>query len=135
MVLGLCAWSRFRGDRSAPVFRRRISQRSVERAITTVLLFAAVAAIGLGSLLITEHTNRTLDPEALFLNTSFEVASALGTVGLSTGVTPQLSDGGKVVVMILMLVGRLGPISVFIALSRVEEAPHLAFPQEDVLVG
>lgn len=56
-------------------------------------------------------------------------------MGLSTGLTPRLSDQGKVVVMLLMLTGRLGPVSVLIALSRVEEPSRLGYPEEEVLVG
>ena len=136
VVLVTYGWSRFRGRGSASAFRRRISRRSIERAVTNVLLFAAVAAIGLITLLAIEQTPRTqVSGDAAFLETSFEVVSALGTVGLSTGMTPSLSGLGKIVLMVLMLTGRLGPITVVIALSRIEEPSHLAFPKEDVLVG
>jgi len=135
MVLVMCVWWRYRGTASGLMFRRRISRRSIERAVATGLLFVAVIAVGLTSLLIVEHASRTDASEPAFIETSFEVASALGTVGLSTGITPSLSDAGKVVVMLLMLIGRLGPVSVFIALSRAEKPPRLEFPEEDVLVG
>jgi len=135
MVLVLCGWWRFRGVASGSVFRRSVSRRSVERAVTTALLFAAVAVVGLAVLLIVQHSSHASTSDLDFLDASFEVASALGTVGLSTGLTPRLSDLGKVVVMILMLTGRLGPVSVLIALSRVEEPSRLEFPEEEVLVG
>jgi trk system potassium uptake protein TrkH len=63
------------------------------------------------------------------------VFSALGTVGLSTGLTPQLSPAGKVVIILLMFLGRLGPISVFFALSRGERNSHAVYPDETPLIG
>jgi trk system potassium uptake protein TrkH len=134
-VLAMFAWSRFRGSNTASLFHRRISPRSLERAATTVLLFGIAVAVGLICVLVTEHVRAAETSPATFLDTAFEVASALGTVGLSTGVTSSLGDATKVVLMVLMLLGRLGPISVYVALSREEESRHLAFPEEDVLIG
>ena len=99
------------------------------------MLFGAVAALGLLFLLLSENLSAAGASEATFLDASFEVSSALGTVGLSTGVTPGLTGPSKVILMILMLTGRLGPISIYLALSRVEEKGHLSFPEEDVLIG
>jgi Trk-type K+ transport system membrane component len=70
-----------------------------------------------------------------FLDAMFEVVSALGTVGLSTGLTPKLSDAGKLIIMALMFVGRLGPISVFVAISMVERRQTFEYAGEDPLLG
>ena len=56
-------------------------------------------------------------------------------VGLSTGLTSQLSDGGRWLLIVLMLIGRLGPISLFVAVSRVRRDQRLAYAKEDVLIG
>ena len=69
------------------------------------------------------------------MDKAFEVVSALGTVGLSTGITPYLSAGGKVVIILLMFIGRLGPISAFIALSRSERKQTIEYAQEEPLIG
>ena len=61
--------------------------------------------------------------------------SALGTVGLSTGITPLLSDPGKIVLIVLMLVGRLGPISAAVALSRQRTPYQPEYLEEEPLVG
>ena len=70
-----------------------------------------------------------------FIDASFEVTSALGTVGLSTGMTPLLSDPGRIIIILCMFFGRLGPISVFAALSREERVDPVEHPAEEPLLG
>lgn len=70
-----------------------------------------------------------------FIDASFEVTSALGTVGLSTGMTPLLSSPGRIIIILCMFFGRLGPISVFAALSRQERTDPLEHPAEEPLLG
>jgi Trk-type K+ transport system membrane component len=65
----------------------------------------------------------------------FECISALGTVGLSTGITPLLSDPGKIVLIVLMLVGRLGPITAAVARARHEHVYQPEYPEEEPLIG
>ena len=71
----------------------------------------------------------------MFLDAAFEVVSALGTVGLSTGLTGTLSIMGKLIIIALMFLGRIGPISVFAALSRSERAVPVEYPKEEPLIG
>lgn len=70
-----------------------------------------------------------------FIDACFEVTSALGTVGLSTGMTPLLSPTGRFIIICCMFLGRLGPISVFAALSRAERGDPLEHPAEEPLLG
>jgi trk system potassium uptake protein TrkH len=70
-----------------------------------------------------------------FLDAAFEVASALGTVGLTMGVTTQLSDVGKLVIMALMFMGRLGPISLFVAMSSFERRRPIEYASSEPLLG
>ncbi len=65
----------------------------------------------------------------------FECASALGTVGLSMGLTPQLSVGGKILIIVLMFIGRVGPITFGLAMFHHDEKGNVKYPIEDVLVG
>ena len=61
--------------------------------------------------------------------------SALGTVGLSTGLTDTLSDVSRVMIILLMILGRLGPITTFVALSHGERTEPVEYPNEEPLVG
>jgi trk system potassium uptake protein TrkH len=65
----------------------------------------------------------------------FEVTSALGTVGLSTGVTPVLTDAGKLIIIATMLIGRLGPLTLLAALTFNLRPARYSYPEEVVIVG
>ncbi len=135
-VLILRVWSSFRGRRQINISRRTISEAAVDRAFAAATGFSAVAIILLTVLLVIEPAK---GPYAVaagdFMDKAFEVVSALGTVGLSTGITPYLSAGGKMVIILLMFIGRLGPISAFIALSRSERKQTIEYAQEEPLIG
>jgi trk system potassium uptake protein TrkH len=101
-----------------------------------MMLFFALAIVALTALLIVEQQYGGLRRrDNLFLEAAFEVVSALGTVGLSTGITPQLRDPGKIIIVLLMLLGRLGPITTFVALSHSERQEPIEFLNEEPLVG
>jgi len=65
----------------------------------------------------------------------FEVVSALGTVGLTTGITPTLTPGGKLIVLVLMFVGRLGPLTVAMAVARTKPRPAVRLAEEPLMIG
>jgi trk system potassium uptake protein TrkH len=135
-VLVLRAWSTFRGGRKVVVARRTIPQRSVDRATTSALLFVVVGALALTVLLVTEQDSAAMQASRrAFIEVAFEVVSALGTVGLSTGLTPSLTALGKMVIIVLMFTGRLGPFSVFAVLSRPEREAAIEYAQEEPLIG
>lgn len=134
MVLICQARAVFAGERRLHLFRRTISPEIVQRATVTAMLYVIMVFAGLTVLLVAEQTQAP-HPHDGFLDAFFEATSALGTVGLSTGITPYLSAGGRLIVILLMFVGRLGPISVFAALSRSEQEDRIEFPSESVLIG
>jgi trk system potassium uptake protein TrkH len=70
-----------------------------------------------------------------FLGLTFEAVSALCNVGLSLDVTGSLSTGGKLVVTLAMLIGRVGPLTVALAVAREVAAPRVRLPEEDVMVA
>jgi trk system potassium uptake protein TrkH len=73
--------------------------------------------------------------EQAFLQSAFEVVSAFGTVGLSTGVTPGLAVHGKLLIMLTMLVGRTGPLVAAVAISRQQRRQLVRLPDGEILVG
>jgi trk system potassium uptake protein TrkH len=126
-VLLLAAVAAVRGREAVEVFGRRIPHRTVYRAAAIATLGVAFVLAALLALLLTQ----TLDPrEALF-----EVVSAVGTVGLSVGGTTKLDNVGKAVIMLCMFLGRVGPLSAFMILTRQGSEPVWRFPEEEVEVG
>jgi trk system potassium uptake protein TrkH len=136
MVLVLRAWSTFRGRVNINIARRTLPREVVDRATATAMLFAALGLAALTSLLVLEQSTLPhAGSQGIFLDALFEVTSALGTVGLSTGLTDRLTEGGQAIIILLMFAGRLGPISVAVALSRRERRVPIEFPQEEPLIG
>jgi trk system potassium uptake protein TrkH len=101
-----------------------------------LLLFLAAAVLGLTVLLLLESAESPhTAAEGTFLDAQFEVVSALGTVGLSTGLTPALGELSRWVVILLMLVGRIGPVSVFAVLAKPEAESKARLAAGGVLIG
>lgn len=136
MVLGVLSRDKLRGYDTARVARRTIPEQIIDRSIAAVLLFTLIIVVGLTVLLAMEDAVR---PDHIshrrFLSCLFEIVSALGTVGLSMGLTTELGDGGRILLIVLMFIGRLGPISLFIAVSRTRRDTRLEYAKEDVLIG
>ncbi len=128
MVLAIIATIKRRQE--VQIFRRTIPVMIVRRAATMILLYGLLLWMLTLMLTITEHS---LGVDMLDL--LFEVASALGTVGLSTGVTGHLTVGGKWVIILAMFVGRLGPLSLLAALTFNARPVHYEYPAEPLVVG
>jgi trk system potassium uptake protein TrkH len=134
-VLVVDAWATFRGQSRVNTFRRTIPREVVDRAMVTTMVFGLVAAIALTGLLFIEQFDRNLKESHQFIDGLFEVVSALGTVGLSTGITEELNGMARSVLIVLMLIGRLGPITVFVALSQTERKKSVEYPNEEPMIG
>lgn len=128
-VLILTIWSYIRGRSDTEIFGRRISASAVRRAVS--LFACAFLGILMVSMLISGMDKMP------FLDVLFEVASAAGTTGLSTGITAALSPVSQVLVIMLMFVGRLGPLTVMMALTirQKESRANVRKPEEEVLIG
>jgi len=112
------------------LFRRSVGPVIVRRAITVTLLFIVVLFTAALALTITEHgSGFTL------MDVFFETASALGTVGLSTGITPSLTTAGKLIIIVVMLIGRLGPLTLLAAVTFNLKSARYSYPQEPIIVG
>ena len=135
MTLAVSSWTSFRGLPRANFFRRTIPATAIRRATATALLFGAVAIVAMVALLTVESRGSIASRPRWFLEALFECISALATVGLSTGITPMLSNPGKIVLMALMLMGRLGPITAAVALGRQKTPYQPEYLEEEPLVG
>jgi trk system potassium uptake protein TrkH len=135
-MLVIHAWTRFSGSRHVNVFRRTIPQHAIDRSMAATMVYLFIAGVGITCLLVfdgnLEIRNRLGRP---FLDSVFECVSALGTVGLSTGITPQLSTVGKLIIIALMFLGRLGPITFFAALARATSRTSIEYATEEPLIG
>lgn len=119
--------SMFTGTGRVEFFRRRVPDWLVREALAVVAMGIIVVSGGIMVLLIVENLPLS---DALF-----EVVSAFGTVGLSTGVTASLSTAGKLAVMLIMLTGRIGPLTLALALAQRGEKPLYDYPEERVIIG
>jgi trk system potassium uptake protein TrkH len=119
--------SMFRGTRRVEIFRRRVTDWQVNEALVVVSMGIIVVAVGTIVLLVAEDLTLS---EVLF-----EVVSAFGTVGLSTGVTASLSAAGKIALIFIMLAGRIGPLTLALALAQRSDQPLYDYPEESVVIG
>ncbi len=129
-IILLSVYSLIKGREEVSVFKRKISSIVVRRAliISVISLFISITALFILS----------ISEDALFIDLLFEVFSAFGTVGLSTSLTPVLSQIGKVVIIVLMYIGRIGPITmILIFANRYNQlkGKEIEYPQGDVLIG
>lgn len=122
------------GKDSLSVFKKSISFNTVQKALTVIIMmlgFLIVISIALS------FTEKGINYKYEFLDLFFEASSALGTVGLTTGITPYLSILGKIFICAGMFIGRLGPVTIAVALSSRNTSGKnlLYYPEEKIFVG
>jgi potassium uptake TrkH family protein len=126
-LLAFVIWAEIRGDRDVNMFGRRISEDSQRQALTVALVGVGVLAASTLALMTLGETGLTA--------AVFEAVSALSTVGLSTGVTTAEGSPTRIVLVMLMFIGRLGPV-VLVAAIVLRTRPNLfRFPTERPLIG
>lgn len=116
---------------------RRDRVEAFGRTIPTTTLFAALSVFGIYvlSAVLAVFCLSLTDPGFTLEQKTFEVVSALSTVGLSTGITPALSVPGKLIICAAMFVGRVGPISLVLSVFHRPRGARFEYPEEDVVVG
>ncbi len=119
--------SQVRGEQEVSAFRRRIPGSLIAKTLS-VLSLASVVVVA-GSIVLVASDDLS------FQVALFEVTSAFGTVGLSLGPTPDLSPFGKLLVAFVMFVGRLGPITLVVALSERHRTKRYTYPEEEIAIG
>lgn len=131
-VLALCAYSTIKGNEQTVVFKRRIPFNIISRALTIVMIGISVVFISVGCLSLSEDFS--------FMEILFETVSAFATVGTTLGITSYLSFIGKIMIIIVMFIGRLGPITITVALmvrqgNKENNKGNIQYPEEKVMVG
>jgi len=135
-VVATMALGSLRSGREPTFGKRSFGPVTVRSAVS--LLFGAAGLVLAGSLLLmlTELGGQSVgESQANFVSLVFEAASAFGTVGLSTGVTPYLSVAGKLCLISLMFLGRVGPLGLISASLRGGARPQVEYLHEDVQIG
>lgn len=126
-LLGWVMWAEVRGDPDVVVFDRRIPHDTQRQAVTVVLTALGVVMVGTMALMATSGLARA--------DLQFEAVSAIATVGLSTGITASLSTVSQFVVIALMILGRVGPPTLFAALVLRGHDRKYRHPEERPVIG
>ncbi|MPM01257.1 Potassium/sodium uptake protein NtpJ [bioreactor metagenome] len=127
-ILVLTVISVIRGREDAEIFGRRFSKGVVYKAFTILFIAVSLVIMFTMILLFTEVS-------ASFMDILYEVTSAFGTVGLTLGFTPNLSSIGKVLIILMMYFGRVGPLTVMLALARKNKKSGYKYPEGKILIG
>jgi Trk-type K+ transport system membrane component len=126
-ILALMVIAEIRGRPDVEVFGRRVGSSAQRQAITVLVLGSALVV--LGTLVILRDTDIPTD------QVIFEVISAFGTVGLSTGITADLPETSQLMLTLLMYVGRVGTITLAASLALGEHRMPYRYPEEHPIVG
>lgn len=117
-----------RGKNRIEVYRREIAAISIQRAFAIISL--SLIVIGIGIFFMT-----MFDPNKDLLDIAFECFSAYSTVGLSTGITGDLSEGSRTILIIIMFVGRVSTLSILIAFFKKEKHKNYRYPTEEITIN
>ncbi|HBO84490.1 MAG: Trk family potassium uptake protein [Deltaproteobacteria bacterium GWC2_42_11] len=132
-IMMVALWSSVRGNTDVVVFERRLSHEAVARAYLIAAMGVIVITVATLLLLVEEKAN--------YLHTLFEAASAFGTVGLSVGdsgvrsLSALFSDMGKLTIAFTMYIGRIGPLTMGMAVVKRAGAVNVRYPEGKVLIG
>lgn len=128
-VIFLSAFALIRGNDSVNLYGRQIPRHTVMKALVIVVIAFMIIIFGIMTLLVFEDMD--------FMAVTFEVFSAFGTVGMSLGITPQLSSASKLVLILIMYAGRVGVLSTTLAIlaKRNNGGSPIKYPEGRIMVG
>lgn len=127
IVLVLATYALIKGYRDVEVFNKRIAFSSITKALAVFCMVLSLVIFGVMGLSIAQ-------PNINFLDLLYETVSAIGTVGLSTGITTGLNSISKVILIMLMFVGRVGVLTVLIAVTAKDKKLAYQLPEEKVII-
>lgn len=126
-VIVVSVFAMFDRNRDVNIFHRKVSDAIIKRVMALIAISMLVIFLMTFLLFITDNFS--------FEQTLFEAISAFGTVGLSMGITSQLSAAGKAIIIFLMYFGRVGPLTLIFAVSEAQEKSHFKFTEEKFSIG
>jgi trk system potassium uptake protein TrkH len=134
-LLVLSAWAALRRRPDVNLFRRRLPRWQVNLAVLVTILASMLLLVSITFLFLSEYGQPAAAGEHHWHALIFECVSAFGTVGLSTGITPLLTPLGKIIITMLMFVGRVGPLMLTVYLCRPVMPWHVRYPEETISLG
>lgn len=126
-TLLLVVWALIKKRDDVVVFQRRLSYMTIFKALSVVMISILIIFTVTMVLAVTE--------KFAFLDIFFETVSAFGTVGLSTGITGKLSSIGQLFIIVTMFIGRVGPMTLAIAIGEQRQKTFIRFPEEKLMIG
>ena len=127
-VLVATLWSKIRGKEDVFLFKRRIVTETILKALTVTMCGVLIVVVVTIILSITEQRHS-------FMMYLFEATSAFGTVGLSMGLTPELSPTGRLLIILTMFAGRLGPLTIAFAITKRRKTEAFRHPKGNIMIG
>ncbi len=134
-ILIASAWAAIRRQQNTEIFHRRISRDLTNAALMLTLFAASFIILIIMALMITEISHTSSETHHKWLAIIFETVSAFSTVGLSTGITPDLTPLGKIIITITMFAGRISPFMLAIHLTKPILPWHTRYPKENISIG
>jgi trk system potassium uptake protein TrkH len=136
-LIGLLAWSRYRGRTATSFMGRSVPEETIQRAVGLFVVAFGVVTLAIFVFTTTEiGAVSHVEAEIGFLSYMFEAVSAFSTVGLSMGVTQDLSTPGRIMTILLMFIGRVGVLTFAAAIAlRRRGSGRFRYAYEDIVVG
>jgi trk system potassium uptake protein TrkH len=134
-LLFLMLWNRLQGKEDVSVFNRTIPRETITRVISIILSSAFAIVIITSIVLLVGPKTSPSESRHLFVEYLFDTISAFGTVGLSMGVTPKFNDFQKILITIMMIAGRVGPLTLAFSLSLHTAKRGITYAEENIMVG
>ncbi len=134
-LLVLMLWNRMKGREDVNIFNRTIPRETISRAVSIIFASAFSIALVTSIVLLVGPKASPMASRHLFVEYLFDTVSAFGTVGLSMGITPKLNDFQKIMITIMMFVGRVGPLTLAFSLSLQASKKSIVYAEENIMVG
>ena len=128
LVLLMYVWSNLRASKGVNIFGRRLEDDAVRKASNVVVISMLLAVVSIIIICF-------MQPELPVTDITFEVFSAIGTVGMSTGLTRELGMGARIVIVLLMYCGRIGSMSFALSFTERKKVAPVQLPAEKILIG